>query len=162
MRSLRPTSILLGVLVDKVTFVAGAIALAGVLGVAAPGFLSLALALGLATITLGGYVAGRHARSNPLGHGFAVGVVAVAISSGRFLVNTLWPPAEAAARHPIGWELLGWSGALAAGVLGGWLAKFVAERSSGQAQPRPGEARWGLWLPVFFAVIALFAFLEQL
>ncbi len=162
MRTLHPRSILLGVLVDKGVFIAGALALAGLMGITAPGFQSLALALGLSATTLGAFVAARHARSRFFAHGFAVGAIAVAISSSRFLVNTVWPPAEAGAQHPIWWELLGWSGALVAGVLGGWLANAVADRSSVQAEPRAGEAAWGLWLPVLLAVIALFAFAEQL
>jgi hypothetical protein len=162
MSTLRPTSILLGVLVDKGLFIVGALALAGLIGITAPAFQSLALALGLSATTLGAFVAARHARSRFFAHGFAVGVIAVAVSFGRFLVNTVWPPAEADAQHPIWWELLGWSGALVAGALGGWLANAVAERSSAQAEPRSGEAAWGLWLPVLFAIIALLAFAEQL
>jgi hypothetical protein len=88
--------------------------------------------------------------------------MAVAISFGRFLVNTIWPIAEVGARHTISWELLGWSGAPLAGLLGGLLAKAVADRSSMQPEPRSAQTRWGVWLPVFLAIIAVFAFAEQL
>lgn len=116
MTTLRPTSVLLGVLVDKAVFIAAVLGLAGLVGVEAPAFQSLALALGLTATALGALVAARHARHRPLAHGFAVGVVAVAVSFGRFVVNSIWPLAEAAARHAISWELLGWSGALLAGA----------------------------------------------
>jgi hypothetical protein len=85
--------------------------------------------------------------------------MAVAISFGRFVVNAQWPPAEAAAQHPLWWELLGWTSAPFAGLLGGWLA---ARRSPIQPTPRSGGARWGLWLPVLLAFTTLFAFAEQL
>jgi orotate phosphoribosyltransferase len=109
MRSLRPASILLGVLADKVTFVASALALAGLVGVSAPAFGILAMCLGVAATAVGGFVAAWHARSRYLPHGLAVGVMAVAISPGRFLVNAQWPPAEAAAQHPLWWALSGCS-----------------------------------------------------
>jgi hypothetical protein len=161
MAALRPSSILLGVLVDKGVFITAALALAALVGVAAPSFQSLALALGLAATALGALIAALHARSRHLAHGFAVGAIAVAVSFGRFVVNSIWPPAEAAAQHAISWELIGWGGALLAGLLGGWCAGVVREESSVQAEPR-ADAKWGLWLPVFLAIIALFAFAEQL
>jgi hypothetical protein len=162
MQSLRPTSILLGVLADKAIFVALALTLAALVGVSAPAFQMLALAAGLGATILGGFVGAWHARSRYLPHGLAVGAMGVAISFGRFIVNGIWPPAQAAAQHPLWWELLGWTGALFAGLLGGWLAHTAARRSFVQRNPRTGKARWGLWLPVIFAVIALLAFAEQL
>ncbi len=159
---LRPTSVLFGVLVDKSVFIASALTLAALVGVSAPAFQTLALALGLTATALGGFTAAWHARRRFRAHGLAVGAMAVAISFGRFVVNGLWPPAEAGAEHPIWWELLGWAGAVLAGLSGGCVANAVGRRSSGQAEPRPGEARWGIWLPVFLAIIALFAFAEQL
>jgi hypothetical protein len=160
--TLRPVSVLLGVLVDKGVFVAGAVALAGLLGVGAPAFQSMALALGLTATALGAFVAAWHARRQPLVHGFAVGAMAVAVSFGRFVVNSIWPLAEAAAQHAISWELFGWSGALLAGLVGGWCASIVTGRSAVQAEQVATEVRWGIWLPVFLAIIALFAFAEQL
>ena len=160
--NLRPTSILLGVLVDKGVFIAAVLALAGLVGVGAPAFQSLALALGLTATALGALVAAWHARRRPLAHGFAVGAIAVAISFGRFVVNSIWPLAEKAAQHVISWELFGWSGALLAGLLGGWCANAVPGRSAAQTELGVAEARWVVWLPVFLAIIALFAFAEQL
>ena len=159
---LRPTSILFGVLVDKSVFIVSALVLATLVGVSAPAFQTLALALGLAATALGGFTAAWHARRRFLAHGLAVGAMAVAISFGRFVVNGLWPPAQAGAEHPIWWELLGWAGAAVAGLSGGCIANPVGRRFSRQAEPRSGDARWGIWLPVFFAILALFAFAEQL
>lgn len=68
MSTLRPASILLGVLVDKGFFVASALALASLVGVTAPEFPWLALAVGLAATTLGAFVSARHARRRPLAH----------------------------------------------------------------------------------------------
>src|SRR5262245_28838628 len=132
MTMLRPASVLLGVLVDKSLFITAVLALSAVVGVGTPAFQSFALGLGLTATTLGAFAAARYARCRPLAHGVAVGVMAVAISFGRFLVNTIWPLAEVAARHTISWELLGWSGAPVAGLLGGLLANAVADRSSVQ------------------------------
>ena len=160
--TLRPTSVLLGVLVDKGVFIAAVLALAGLVGVGAPAFQSLALALGLIATSLGAIAAAWHARSRPLAHGFAVGATAVAISFGRFVVNSIWPLPEAAARHAISWELLGWSGALLAGLLGGFCANVLGGRTTTQAELGSAGARWAVWLPVFLAIIALFAFAEQL
>ena len=159
---LRPTSVLVGVLVDKSVFVASALTLTAMVGVSAPAFQTLVLVLGLAATAQGGFTAAWHARRRFLAHGLAVGAMAVAISFGRFAVNGLWPPAEAGAVHPIWWELLGWAGAAVAGVSGGCVANSVGRRFSRQAEPRPGDGRWGIWLPVFFAIVALFAFAEQL
>jgi hypothetical protein len=88
--------------------------------------------------------------------------MAVAVSFGRFVVNSIWPLAEAAAHHAISWELFGWSGALLAGLLGGWCASAATGRSAVQAERGSAEERWSIWLPVFLAIIALFAFAEQL
>ena len=162
MTTLRPASVLLGVLVDKGLFIAAVIALAAVVGVGAPAFQSLALGLGLTATMLGALVAAWHARRRHLAHGSAVGVMALAISFGRFLVNSIWPLAEVGSRHTIAWELLGWSGAVLAGLLGGLLAKSIADRSSMQPEPRSAQTSWGFWVPVFLAIIAIFAFAEQL
>ena len=159
---LRPTSVLFGVLVDKAVFVASALTLAAMVGVSAPAFQTAVLILGLAATALGGFTAAWHARRRFLAHGLAVGAMAVAISFGRFVVNGLWPPAEAGAVHSIGWELLGWAGAAVAGVSGGSVANSVSRRFSRQVEPRPGDARSSIGLPVFFALVALFAFAEQL
>ena len=157
---LRPTSVLFGVLVDKSVFVASALTLVAMVGVSAPAFQTRVLVLGPAATALGGFTAAWHARRRFLAHGLAVGAMAVAISFGRFVVNRLWP--VAAAEHPIWWELGGWVGAVLAGLSGGWIASAVGRRSSAQGEPRHGEARWGVWLPVFLAIVALFAFAEQL
>ena len=162
MRSLRPTSILLGVLVDKTVFIALAFSIAALVGVSSPAFQNLALTCGLGSTALGGFVAAWHAGSKYVPHGFAVGTMAVAISFGRFLVNSLWPPAEHAVHHPLSWELLGWTGALLAGLVGGWCTDAATRRSLLQPSPRSGEANWSLWLPVFLALIALLAFAEQI
>ncbi len=100
---LGPTSILFGVLlVDKSVFIAWALTLAALMGVLAPAFQTLALALGLAATALGGFTAAWHARRRFLAHGLAVGAMAVAISFGRFAVNGLWPPAEVGAETLFG------------------------------------------------------------
>ena len=162
MGSLRPTSILLGVFVDKGIFVAFAIVLAAVLGLSSPAFQIMALACGLVATLLGGFVAAWHARGEYVLHGFGVGSMAVAISLSRFLVNIVWPPAQAAAVHPIWWELIGWTGALFAGLTGGWFAHLAARRSLVPLTPRPHELRRGLWSIVLLAVIVLFAIAEHL
>jgi hypothetical protein len=159
MRELRPGSVLLGVLVDKLAFVAAAVLLALAVGVEAPAFQTLALALGLLTVALGGFAAARHAQVEAPLHGLGVGVLGSALSLARFAVNSTWPPAETAARHALGWELAGWIGAPLAGLLGGLLARALA-RPAPQELPPAGS--WWLWLPVYLAVIAFFAFLEQL
>jgi hypothetical protein len=130
--------------------------------VSSPPFQSLALACGLGSTFLGGFAAAWLARGEYLPHGVAVGAMAVAISFGRFVVNGVWPPAEAAAQHPLWWELLGWTGALLTGLTGGWFAGTITRRSLAQPSPRSNEVRWGLWLPVFLVVIAIFAFAEHL
>jgi hypothetical protein len=162
MRNLRPSSILLGVLVDKTVFIASALTLSTFLSVSSPPFPYLALACGLGSTLLGGFTAACLARAEYLPHGLAVGAMAVAISFGRFVVNSVWPLAEAAAQHPLWWELLGWTGALLAGLTGGWFVGTIARRSLVRPSPRSNEVRWGLWLPVFLAVIAIFAFAEHL
>jgi hypothetical protein len=136
--------------------------LAAAVGLSSPAFQTLVLPLGVATIVLGGFASARHARGERVAHGVAVGGMASLMSFSRFAVNSLWPPTEAAAIHPLWWEVLGWTSAPVAGLLGGWIAQAVARGSRTQRAPRPGEAGWGLWLPVLLAVIAFFAFAEQL
>ncbi len=158
--SLRPVSILFGVLVDKLSFIAAALALASFVDASTPAFGNLALALGLMATAGGAFVAGRHAHLRPLAHGVAVGAIAVLISFGRFLVDRVWTP-EVDPAHPLWWELLGWSGALLAGALGGALA---ARSLRGREPPDPGASgtRWNLWSPILAAIVLLFAFVEQL
>jgi hypothetical protein len=159
MRRVHPASVLLGVLVDKLTFVAIAVALASALGVSSPSFQILVMPVGFCAIGLGGFAAAWNARCEEPRHGLAVGVVGTAISFARFVVNTLWPPAEAAALHPLWWELLGWASAPVAGLIGGWLAHAPARRSLRGPPRTPGS--WVPWIPAYLAVIGLFAFAEQ-
>jgi hypothetical protein len=160
--NLRPTSILLGVLVDKLTFVALAVALAFLVGVESPRFQTLALIFGLTSTLIGAFAGAWHARHTYLLHGLSVGIMAFAISFSRFVVNSFWPLPEVAAVHPLSWELLGWTGAVLVGMAGGRLAQSVAPDSAAQSEPGSGDPKWVLWLPVFVAVIVLFAILEQL
>ena len=159
MDKVRPGSILLGVLTDKLLFIAAALTLALILGTSNPAFQILVMPVGFGTIVCGGFVAAWHARSHCLLHGLAVGGLGVVISSARFGVNILWPPSEAAALHPLWWELLGWVGAPVAGLVGGWLAFIRAQQSP--REPRPASVRWAWWIPAYLAVIVLFAFAEQ-
>ena len=162
MPNLRPTSILLGVIVDKVTFVALAVTLVLLVGLESPRFQTLALIGGLASTLLGAFFGAWHARHTYLWHGLAVGIMGFAISFARFAVNSYSPPKQVAAVHPLSWELLGWTGVVLAGVAGGWLAQSVAPYSTTQSRPRSGDPKWVVWLPVYVALIFVFAILEQL
>jgi len=159
MCELRPGSVLLGVMVDKLAFIGAAVLLALAVGVSAPAFETLALCVVFGTMALGGFAAARHAQGHELLHGLAVGTMGGVITVSRFAVDALWPAAEAAAQHPLVWELAGWAGAPAAGLLGGLLARAVGMPLPAEGHP---TAAWRLWLPVYVAVVAFFAFLDQL
>lgn len=161
MRTLRPTSIIVGVLADKVLFVAAIIPIATSVGLESRAFPTIALAVGFASTFCGALLAAWHARQTYLLHGIAVGAVALLISFLRYTVNSVRPPA-AAAIHPLNWELLAWCAALLAGLVGGGLAQSFAARIAVPRSPRPDNPKWSVWLPVLLLIIALFALLEQL
>ena len=66
MCNLRPTSILLGVLVDKAVFIASALTLSAFVGVSSSLFQYVALACGLGSTFLGGFAAAWLARGEYL------------------------------------------------------------------------------------------------
>ena len=122
MKGLRAASILIGALVDKLLFLPAAVALVWIVGTDSLRFQLAALVVGSSATCAGAYVGARHARTRPLAHGIAVGVVALALSFARFLANTFAGPELGEAVHPLWWELVAWSLALAAGAVGGGLA----------------------------------------
>ena len=123
MRGIRPGAILLGVIVDKLTFVVAVGTLSSFLSTTSLAFSALALVLGLACTTLGAFVAAVRAGRLYVGHGLLVALVAFLISFARFIVFTVAPPEDPGAAHPLWWEILGWSLVFLAGFAGGELAK---------------------------------------
>lgn len=120
--NLRPLSIFLGILSDKAFFIAAAVTRAMAVGIDSPSFALLTLGFGVLATGIGAVVAARHAGHRFVFHGLAVGVAALAISLGRFAVNSLSSLPNAGAAHPLWWELTGWTGAVLAGFAGGWVA----------------------------------------
>jgi putative membrane protein (TIGR04086 family) len=118
MHGVRPTSIALGVIVDKLTAVLLIGTLMALLGVASRAFQVTALIVGFACTTLGAFVAGRHAKQRMVAHGLAVGLVGLAISVTRPLLT----PEGSSATHSLPSELAAWSSVVVAGLAGGHLA----------------------------------------
>ena len=159
-RRLRPDSVVLGVLVDKICFIVAALTLAAAIGTSSSLFGTAALALGLTATALGGFFAARHAACNSVAHGLAVGAIAVVISFGRFLANRAWP-LDLDPSHPLWWEILGWIGALAAGAVGGRAAAASTELPVARDAFADGP-KWSIWSPILLGLILVFALAEQL
>lgn len=122
MRGLRPLSVLLGVVVDKLAAIVSIGLLLSVLGTASAAFQAAALLVGALCTTLGAFVAARHAKQRLLAHGVAVGVAGLVISVARFVLAPLLAGPDSSAAHSIPWELTAWVSVLAAGFAGGALA----------------------------------------
>ena len=122
MKGLRPLSILLGVVVDKLLAVLSIGLLMALLGPSSFAFQVLALVAGSGCTAFGAYVAGRHASARPLAHGVAVGCIALVLSVARFALTPLLASADSPPSHSLGWNVLAWLSVGVSGWLGGKLA----------------------------------------
>ena len=119
---LRPRSILIGAVVDKLVFIPCAFALVATLGTGSLRFQLAALVVGSGATGIGGYVGARHARRQPIAHGLAIAGVAFLLSLARFLASAAASDVDNPAAHPLWWEFVAWALTLGAGLLGGWFA----------------------------------------
>ena len=127
---IRIGSVALGVLIDKSSFILLAAGLSAILSTSSTAFSVAALMLGTLCTTVGAYVAAARAHAAFLTHALLVAAVAFAISFARYLAFSMNPPDNPGAVHPLWWELVGWSLLVAAGVLGGSLARRRAAESA--------------------------------
>ena len=127
---IRIGSVALGVLIDKASFILLAAGLSAILSTSSTAFSVAALLLGTLCTTVGAYVAAARAHAAFLTHALLVAAVAFAISFARYLAFSMNPPDNPGAVHPLWWELVGWSLLVAAGVLGGSLARRRAAESA--------------------------------
>ena len=126
MRGIQPSSIVVGVLVDKLAAVLLIGILIAAVGPEAPFFQAAALIVGSLCTLTGGFVAARRAGVRPLLHGAAVGLVGLAISVARFALT----PAGAAS-HSATWELTAWFLVVFSGLAGGFIAsRLLAPRAA--------------------------------
>lgn len=156
---LRVSAILIGVVVDKLVFLTVAAPLALVTGgISSAAFSAGALPVGIASTALGAFAAAGVARQRFFAHGQLVGVIAFLVSVARFAANAAWPPAHAAAVHPLWWESLAWSGALVSGAAGGFAAgRLLTVRTDPRSDARPR-----VWLAVLVVLAGVLAMAEQL
>lgn len=135
MRDFRVSSMVIGVLVDKLSAVVSISVLMVLLGASTPAFQQSALVAGFLCTTFGAYVAARHARLRPVFHGAAVGLIALLISVSRFALSPLFASPDSSAAHSMTWEAIAWTSVVVAGLIGG----LLAARST--SQPASNETR---------------------
>lgn len=144
MRGLRATSILLGVIIDKLAAVVSIGLLLSILGAATSSFQVAALVAGALCTILGAFVAARQAKQRPLAHGVAVGVVGLVISVSRFVLTPVLSAPDSTAAHSVPWELTAWFTVVVAGFAGGALASGSRDyRSADKGSQLTANGRHG-------------------